>query len=350
MERKPLVSICIPNYNYGHYLGHCLDSVLNQTYRNIEVCFSDNASTDNSYEIAYEYKKKFESEGIYFHLNNNKYNLGSDANSRMATSRSEGEYIYTLASDDAINPGFIERCISVFEEYPSVGLVMTSREEIDENGKIYKQLPFYNTSCFINGEDQAAVFMMAGIAIPAQRMIRRSATRKIGPFQRKWNVAGDWYDNFLYSCVSDVVYLKEDLVQYRVHTGNETNESEKTLMGIFEHYQLINAFVDVAKSCGLQKPVLRYDEAVAHLGDMCLRYAVRMLGDNQFEAAKRYILLAPVMKPQIVKNDQYIQLNEIVNISDHTEVKKRVMDFKEKNNLNRTVSYDPPEGFEPLNI
>ena len=348
MDNKPLVSICIPNYNYGHYLEHCLESVLQQTYPNIEVLFSDNNSTDNSYEIAYSYKKKFEEKGVYFHLNNNKRNVGSDTNSRIASQKSEGEFIYTLASDDAINPEFIEKCISIFEQYPSVGMVMTNREEIDENGAVSKQVPFYNTSCIINGEDQAAVFMMAGIAIPAQRMARRSIISKTHLYQRKWNVAGDWYDNFLCSCFGDVAYLKDDLVQYRVHTGNETNESEKTLLGIFEHYQLINAFVDVAKSCGLQKPVLRYNEAVEHLGDMCLRYTVRMLGDNQFEAAKRYILLAPVMKPQIVENDQYIQLKEIVNLTDYAEVRRRMLEFKERNNMNRTKSYDPPVGYKPL--
>lgn len=349
MSREPLVSICIPNYNYGQYLRHCLDSVLNQTYENIEVFFSDNASTDDSYEIAYEYRKKFKEKGIYFHLNNNKRNVGSDANSHIATSRSEGEFVYTLASDDAIHPQFIEKCIRVFEEYPSVGLVMVNREEIDEHNNIYKQVPFYNTNCVINGEDQAAVFMMAGIAIPAQRMVRRSIAGRTMPYQRKWNVAGDWYDNFLYSCFADVAYLQDDLAQYRVHKGNETNESEKTLMGVFEHYQLINAFVDVAKACRLQKPVLRYQEAVCHLGDMCLRYAVRMLKDDQLEAARRYLLLAPVMKADIVTDEKYMELTEIVNLPDTGKIKNAVVAFNAKYNLNRTKSYDPPEGYAPFN-
>ncbi len=350
MGSKPIVSICIPNYNYGHYLRHCLDSVLNQTYENIEVCFSDNASTDDSYEIAYEYKKKFEKKGIYFSLNNNKRNVGSDKNSLIASSKAEGEFIYTLASDDAIHPQFIEKCIHVFSKYPSVGLVMVNREEIDENGKIHKMIPFYNTSCVIEGEDQAAVFMMAGIAIPAQRMVRRSVCSQIGAYQRRWNVAGDWYDNFLYSCFADVAYLKEDLAQYRVHSGNETNESEINLMGIFEHYQLINAFVDVAKSCGLKKPIQRYDEAVMHLGDMCLRYTVRMLKNDKFEAANRYMNLAPVMKPDIVNEKKYRELKEIVSLSSHDEIRKKALEYKDKNNLNRTISYDPPEGYTTLNI
>ena len=96
---KPLVTVCIPNYNYGHYLRHCLDSVYNQTYENIEVQFSDNASTDDSYDIAQEYRKKFKQRGIYFKVTDNKRNVGSDKNSKIASAGSEGDYIYTLASD-----------------------------------------------------------------------------------------------------------------------------------------------------------------------------------------------------------------------------------------------------------
>lgn len=57
INKQPLVSILIPNYNYAKYLQHCLDSVVNQTYKNIEIIIQDNASTDNSYEIMLEYQK-----------------------------------------------------------------------------------------------------------------------------------------------------------------------------------------------------------------------------------------------------------------------------------------------------
>ena len=51
-SKEPLASVLIPNYNYEIYLGYCLDSVINQTFRDFEVIFRDNTSTDQSYEIA----------------------------------------------------------------------------------------------------------------------------------------------------------------------------------------------------------------------------------------------------------------------------------------------------------
>ena len=61
-NQSPLVSVIIYNYNYGQYLRDCFDSVFNQTYPNIEVLFSDNASTDDSWAIALEYSNRYPGE------------------------------------------------------------------------------------------------------------------------------------------------------------------------------------------------------------------------------------------------------------------------------------------------
>lgn len=349
MKDKPLITVAIPNYNYGHYLRHCLDSVLNQTYSNFEVYFRDNNSTDESYEIALEYRKKFEKRGVYFNVSENKRNVGSDKNSQLAVRDYEGEFVYTLASDDAIKPEFLEKCVQVFLDYPNVGSVFVNREEIDEKGKITQTIPFYNQNCIIPGESQAAVYMMAGIGIPAQRMARLTVFSKTKQYRRIWNVAGDWYENFLYAMAGDVAYLTDSLVQYRVHSGNETNESERRLLGIFEHYQLIHSFVDVSKAFGMKKPAERYQEAVEKLGSMCLRYALKMLQNDDNITAKRYLLLAPVFKSNITEEHLYRRLAECVELK-VDERKRKLEEIGAIGALSREISYDPPEGFIPLEL
>lgn len=349
MDKSPLVSICIPNYNYGHYLKNCFDSILEQTYPNLEVLFSDNNSTDNSFEIAMEYYHRFKERGIYFSIHQNKYNYGSDKNTNMCLRDSMGEYNYVLASDDSIEPTFIEKCISVFEKYPTVAMVMTHRNEVDENGNISVTPPFYNQNCIINSEDQAAVFMMAGIAIPGQRVTRKSMLSPIRGYKRTFNVAGDWYENFLSSMCGDVAYIVEPLCNYRVHSGNETNESEKNLLGIFEHYQLINSFVDISQNFGMKKPAARRSEAIEKLGSMCLRYAFKMFQNNLNDVAIRYLMLAPVFKKDIVDDSTYQKLMKCGDINGRklSEMLERIL---KENPLIRTKSYNPPEGFTPLDI
>ena len=348
-ENLPLVSIMIPNYNYGRYLEQCLESILNQTYPNIEVSFSDNNSTDDSFEIAYRYRKKFLEKGIWFHLNDNKYNLGGFKNAYIAESHTEGDFIHDIASDDAAAPTFIERCMDIFIKYPSVCSVITHREEMDEKGKVSQSPPFFNTDFIIDGESMAAVYMMAGIAIPGQRIFRRCALNrniaaKNKSKQIRFQIAGDWFYNFIYAMVGDVAYIKEPLFQYRVHSGSESNMSERNLSGIFEHYQLINTFKTISEDFGMTKPSARYNEAVEKLGGMCLRYALKMLKNGWDDIALRYLKLAPVFKSDIENDTIYKDLLRCVNAtsSENREI------ITSLGTLTRTVSYDPPEGYISL--
>lgn len=348
--RKRLVSILIPNYNYGRYLRNCLESILNQTYDNIEVIFRDNRSTDNSFEIAQEYRLKFLKRGFFCSIAQNKYNLGSSLNSSKCFYDSEGDYVIYLSSDDAIKPDFVEKCVKILDANQDVGMVITHRDEIDEDGNITSTPPFYNVDCIVPGESQAAVFMMAGIGVPSQCMIRRLPYLKSrGEAGLAFMVAGDWFNNFLVSCYADIAYLTEALCYYRVHRGNETNESELNLVGIFEHYQLINTFMMIAERHHMKKPQLRYQEAVEKLGSMCLRYALKMLKSNENYAAQRYLLLAPVFKSNIVAEASYQQLLKCISLHGK-ELEQAVLEFQVTNNLNRTVSYAPPEGFILLDV
>lgn len=348
-DKAPLVSILIPNYNYENYLRYCIDSVINQTYSNIEIIIQDNASTDKSYEIIIEYQLKYLNGEIdkYIQAGRNRRNVGSDKNATICANKAEGKYILFLSSDDALKPDYIERCVEILENNQNVSMVMVHRDEIDEDGNIYETPSFYNESFIVDGESQAAVFMMAGIAVPTQVLIRAEA-RKLSLKHRfyQMQVAGDWYSNFLMSCVGDIAYIKEPLCEYRIHTGNETNESEKKLLGIFEHFILINAFYTTAASIGYVKPQKRYNEAIEKLGDMCLRYTLKMLQNGERECAKRYLHLSLVFKEEIQDDKRYKELWEIVNAGN--EFEKKLKSFEERNILMRTISYDPPEGYVKL--
>ena len=340
MNKKPLVSVLVPNYNYGRFLENCLESVYKQTYSNIEVIFYDNNSTDNSYEIAIDYQKKFREKNIFMHVARNRRNMGSGHNCSKCLRESEGKYMFWLSSDDAIKPTYIEKCVKILEENQNVGFTMSHRIEIDEQGNLYNSIPFYNCSCIIPGEDQAAVFMMAGIAVPSQLLIRKSTysvmlqSKPINP-----QVAGDWLDNFMLSCFGDVAYINEPLVEYRVHKSNETTESERNLVGIMEHFLIVNAFKWISESFEMTKPASRYQEAIEKLGSMCLRYATKMLKANEQEGARKYLQLAPVFKKEIISEDKYIELCEILKMN-RKEQEEKLADLSD---LNRKISYDPPK-------
>jgi glycosyltransferase involved in cell wall biosynthesis len=103
---KPLVSVCIYNYNYGRFLPQCLDSVAAQTYKNIEICFSDNASTDESWQVAQDFSSYYTGK---MSLIRNRKNFGPSVNLTNTRRSAQGKYLLLLCSDDALKPDFIER-------------------------------------------------------------------------------------------------------------------------------------------------------------------------------------------------------------------------------------------------
>ena len=102
---EPLVSVIIPIYNVRPYLCEALDSVLRQTYRNLEILIIDDGSDDGSEEICDEYGKK-DSRITVIHQKNR----GLSAARNVGLNRMRGDYIAFLDPDDAFHPDMI-RCL-----------------------------------------------------------------------------------------------------------------------------------------------------------------------------------------------------------------------------------------------
>lgn len=94
-SNRPLISVIIPNYNNAPYLNQCIDSILKQTYSNIEIVICDDSSTDNSREVLSKYESYDNINIIY-----SSSNLGVSKTRDIAIRQSKGKYITTLDSDD----------------------------------------------------------------------------------------------------------------------------------------------------------------------------------------------------------------------------------------------------------
>jgi glycosyltransferase involved in cell wall biosynthesis len=93
---QPVISVIIPNYNNAGYLRECLDSVLSQTWKSLEVLVADDCSTDGSIEIIQEYARRDSRIVPFF----NPVNMDVSANRASTIQRSTGTYLTTLDSDD----------------------------------------------------------------------------------------------------------------------------------------------------------------------------------------------------------------------------------------------------------
>lgn len=107
-DNTPLVSILIPAYNVQEYIGKCLDSVLGQTYTNIEVVIVDDGSTDITADIIADYAARDERIVLV-----RKENGGVMAARQDTVAAAKGEYLYFMDSDDYISDECIEKMMAV---------------------------------------------------------------------------------------------------------------------------------------------------------------------------------------------------------------------------------------------
>lgn len=136
----PLVCVCIPNYNNEKTINKTLDSLINQTYKNIRIKIFDNASTDNSIEILKKYEKEYENIQIF----QNKINIGGEANFTKCIQNLEGEFGAIFHADDLYTPTMVEEQVQFLIKYSECSAVSTYGFIIDENSNIISKRPIPN--------------------------------------------------------------------------------------------------------------------------------------------------------------------------------------------------------------
>lgn len=129
MKNQPLVSVIIPTYNKAQYLKKAVESVLNQTYKKIEVIVIDDGSTDNTAEIV----KSFNDPRIIYFWKENK---GPAVARNTGIKKAKGKYIVFLDSDDLWLKEKLETQIDFMEKNSEIGLLGTGCYEMTDKGKV----------------------------------------------------------------------------------------------------------------------------------------------------------------------------------------------------------------------
>ncbi|HDS4894104.1 TPA: glycosyltransferase, partial [Escherichia coli] len=131
LKRVPLVSIYIPAYNCSKYIVRCVESALNQTITDLEVCICDDGSTDDTLRILQEHYANHPR--VRFISQKNK-GIGSASNTAVRLCR--GFYIGQLDSDDFLEPDAVELCLDEFRKDLSLACVYTTNRNIDREGNL----------------------------------------------------------------------------------------------------------------------------------------------------------------------------------------------------------------------
>ena len=146
-KRNYKIGIIIPNYNYGEWIDKCLTSLVNQTYKNFEIIFIDDMSTDNSVEIAESYKDKLDIKIVK--LKQKRYNGGARNEGYLYLSN-DTEYVWYVDSDDYVTENALEVINNNLQGSPDVLFVGL---KVEQNGIIrgYYNQTYYTKYDAIEG-------------------------------------------------------------------------------------------------------------------------------------------------------------------------------------------------------
>ncbi|MCX8130837.1 MAG: glycosyltransferase family 2 protein [Clostridia bacterium] len=210
----PLVSVIMNCYNSDKYLNEALDSLYKQTFKDFEIIFWDNQSTDKSAEIAMSYGKP-----LRYFKGETFLPLGAARNE--ALKKAEGKYIAFLDCDDRWAVDKLERQIELIERLPKeVGFVYSNYYELN-------MAHMEEVVAHKNPQPEGKVFGRFLNEYPVGMvtvLLRKSELDKVDTlFDENLNIAEE-YDLFmriLYSC--QAAYIHEPLAVYRIYPENTTN-------------------------------------------------------------------------------------------------------------------------------
>lgn len=129
MKKEPLVSITLTTYNRKDLLKKTLDSIINQTYKNIEIIIGDNHSEDGTKELCEEYAAKDSRIKYYRHPEN----IGLTGNSNFVPTKITGEYYIGTCDDDWLDLDYIEKCVEFLNNNPDYIAIYSLTKLYDEN-------------------------------------------------------------------------------------------------------------------------------------------------------------------------------------------------------------------------
>lgn len=279
----PLVSVLIPAYNHENYIQKTIESIINQTYPNIELIILDDGSKNKTWEKITELKPKCENRFVKIHFET-KQNEGTCITLNKLLKLSSGEFVYIIASDDLSKPQAIEKEVKFLQDNPDYALAVGDNEYVDSIGKQifrtqkaftsniknakYKTVKEFLSSKlkidFLSDDFGSYKTLYKENYIPNGYLIRKNIFETIGNFTKNAPLEDFWL-MLQISKYKKMKYIDEILFSYRIHDtntiGNSTRMRELTTQTRNYEQKLLEKYLTNHKNDELLKI---YNEGICY--------------------------------------------------------------------------------------
>lgn len=231
---SPKVSVCIPTYNNGHFISDAIDSILAQTFSDLDLIVIDNCSSDDTKFILEEYINR--DDRVRYLCN--KSNLGFAKNLNRCLDYSSGKYVKIVCSDDILEPNCLEEMVKVLDNHPEVSLVASARKLVDEHLNPVGLLSFANHFGILKGQPTIKKCLVKGnlIGEPTAVLFRKKDVDR--GFNLKYRQVIDLEMWFYLLEKGDFAFIPEALCMFRQHPEQETLKNLKSVVHVDDVFAL----------------------------------------------------------------------------------------------------------------
>ncbi|WP_434304827.1 glycosyltransferase [Clostridium botulinum] len=283
----PLVSVLIPTYNRPEYFKEALESVINQTYRNIEIIIGDDSTNDETENLIKENYLNNYDNIKYYH---NKKNLGQFDNDLKLYDIAEGQFINFLMDDDLFEITKIEKMMNYFMQDPNeeFSLVTSHRGIIDDDGNIMQTFGdtnnIFKKNTIISGIELGNFVLKMNfncIGEPTTVLFRKNKLKE--PFgiynNRRYGCNVDQATWFNLLSNGNAVFINEVLSYFRMHKDQQQNDLKIKLMGFTDYIHSILT----CKKNGFLLNSDEYLESICNCLNVCEEYIIKPLEGKKIE-------------------------------------------------------------------
>ncbi|GAB6558564.1 glycosyltransferase family 2 protein [Bacillus mobilis] len=312
---NPIVSICTPVYNHEVYLESYFQSIINQTYENIELILINDNSKDNSHEVIVKWLDRLNQRFNKVIYINREENQGLIYNCNESIHLSSGKYICIFASDDIMHPNNIEYKVQRLENHPdemlvySDGFLMHEEATISNldrglKGRFSEEKTLYKGDIFQKLVDY-------GSFIPAPSVVmNKLVIEEVGGYSTDYM----FEDYQMWLKISErykVGFIEEALIYYRLSSGSLSRDPEKFLKLLHDHERLLmdlklcNNDINISK--GLQSV---YKQGI----EGCFRHNLKIEFDEYYNRIEKKTLMDR-LKQKIISISIFYQMYTFVRKS-----------------------------------
>jgi glycosyltransferase involved in cell wall biosynthesis len=243
----PKVSVIIPNYNHARYLRQRIDSVLQQSFQDLEVILMDDCSTDGSRSIISEYTTDSRVRTVF-----NAENSGStfkqwNKGVRMAT----GQYVWIAESDDYADKRLLEELVSRLDADPNAVFSYCRSWRVSGEGLVVGFADSFHIDLhpkkwtadfWADGREECQEYLVQRNTIPSASSVlfRRDVYHQVGGADERLVFCGDWKTWFSMALTGGrIAYVGEPLNYFRFHDMTATAKSQRFGIDADEYLQVI---------------------------------------------------------------------------------------------------------------